>query len=122
MMALETLQEAGRAVLFWLGALYALWFFYLAVMNLKRAKDAGTLSRLAFALGLPFLVCGYVLDLAVNVVVGSVLFVEWPRIDGLTLTARLSRHIGEASWRGALARWICGRLLDTFDPSGRHCK
>jgi len=37
------------------GSMYVLWVFYLAVMNLKRARDAGTLTKPALVLGMPVL-------------------------------------------------------------------
>ena len=42
-------------VLTGLGSTYALWIFYLAVMNLKRAKDSDLLTKTAMALGYPVL-------------------------------------------------------------------
>lgn len=103
-------------------ALYALWFFYLAVMNLKRAQDAGTLSKPALVLGMPLLIVGLVIDLIVNVCVASVALLEMPR--ELTVTDRLSRLIRTRrdTWRGKSACWFCEKFLDAFDPSGRHCK
>jgi hypothetical protein len=112
--------DAMTAVVFGVGALYALWLFYLAVMNLKRAKDAGTLSRLALVCGYPILLTGLVLDLIVNVFVASIVFLDLP--SELTVTARLKRYVKESpeSWRGLGAKWFSEKLLDTFDPSGRH--
>ncbi|MET3132224.1 hypothetical protein AAKU55_002494 [Oxalobacteraceae bacterium GrIS 1.11] len=102
-------------------ALYALWLLYLAVMNLQRARDAGTLSRPARCLGLPLLYCGLLVDFLVNVLVLTVLLLEWPR--EWLVTARLSRHIKDApGWRRSVSAWICSNLLDSFDPSGCHCK
>lgn len=101
-----------------LGAIYALWFCFLAVMSLKRAKDAGLLNRTSTALGVPVLLVGYGLDCFCNVVVMTVLLMEWPRET--TVTARLKRHVVFGSgWRQRLARWFIP-LLDPFDPSGKH--
>lgn len=103
-----------------LAGLYGLWVFYLAVMNLKRAKDAGTLRPVARVLGYPVLVVGLLIDLAVNVAVFTVLLLELPR-EAL-VTSRLKRHIAaRRGWRYQVARWVCAELLDTFDPSGAHC-
>lgn len=99
---------------------YLLWLFYLAVMNLKRAKDNGTLNPVALVLGYPFLIIGLILDLLVNVFVMTFLFLELPRET--LVTARLKRLIKEGGWRGKLAYLFCHYLLDTFDPSGSHCK
>lgn len=101
-----------------IAATYALWMFYLAVMNLKRARDNGTLTRIAYYLGLPMFAIGITLDFIVNVIVFSVVMLELPR-EGL-VTARLKRHAPHDTWRGNVARWFALHFLDTFDPSGRH--
>lgn len=100
-------------------AFYLLWVAYLAVMNLKRAAQARTIGTTAWLLGLPLVVVAYVLDVVVNWAVMTLALLEWPR--EWTVTARLKRHCGTATWRGAVARFVCHQLLDTFDPSGRHC-
>tara|TARA_R110000787_G_scaffold118721_2_gene229578 strand:+ start:1122 stop:1460 length:339 start_codon:yes stop_codon:yes gene_type:complete len=106
------------AALVALGSSYLLWIFYLAVMNLKRARDAGLLTKTATALGYPVLFMGYALDCFVNVFVISILLLELPRET--TVTARLKRHNNESKgWRKAVAVWA-EPLLDPFDPSGNH--
>ncbi|OFJ46386.1 hypothetical protein BA896_021765 [Janthinobacterium lividum] len=101
--------------------IYLLWLFFLAVMNLQRARDAGTLSRPAYLMGLPLLYIGLALDFATNMLPVSILFLELP--CEMLVTARLRRHIRDGSgWRQRLAMWFCTNLLDTFDPSGCHCK
>lgn len=97
---------------------YVLWVLYLAVMNLKRVKDAQGLPRIATVLGTPLLVVGYVLDATLNVTVMTVLMFELPRET--TVSARLARHNRNSSgWRLAVVRWF-EPLLDPFDPSGDH--
>ena len=113
-----TYLDSLYAVLVGLGSTYALWIFYLAVMGLKRAKDAGLLSNTAKALGYPVLIVGYVLDCFVNVTVMTVLLLELPKET--TVTARLSRHNKSVDgWRKAVAVWA-EPLLDPYDPSGDH--
>lgn len=98
--------------------LYALWVFYLAVMNLKRAKDAGLLTPTAKAFGYPVLFLGLLLDFIANVFVLTLLLAELPR-EG-TVTSRLKRHNATSTgWRKAVAAWA-EPLLDPFDPSGDH--
>lgn len=100
------------------GLVYALWIFYLAVMSLKRARDAGLLTRTANAFGLPVLVIGLVLDFLANVLVLTVLLFELPR-EG-TVTSRLKRHNATSTgWRKAVAAWA-EPLLDPYDPTGDH--
>jgi hypothetical protein len=124
-----TLAVAAGLVLQALVLTYALWAFFLAVMALKRAKDAGQLSRPARLLGTPIAFVGLALDFLVNVLVVTVLLLELPRQT--TVTARLKRHayLGlEAAhfgrsipWRTKASAWICSNFLDVFDPSGKHC-
>lgn len=101
-------------------SIYALWIFYVAVMHLKRCRDNGTLSRPALYLGYPVLLVGYLLDVFVQIVPASILFLDLPR--EFTLTDRLRRYIaGPEGWRETVAVWMCAHLLNTFDPDGRHC-
>ena len=107
-----------KAILIGIGSTYALWVFYLAVMNLKRAKDAGMLTRTAAALGYPVLFVGWILDAFVNVFVLTVLMLELPQ--ELLVTTRLKRHNRYGNgWRKSFARWF-EPLLDPYDPSGDH--
>ena len=100
-------------------AVYLLWILYLAVMNLKRARDAGKLSKVAATLGYPILFAGYLLDFMVNVVVLSVVLLEVPKET--TVTARLRRHAnGPDTYRKKLSLWVAHHFLDVFDPSGKH--
>ena len=101
-------------------SLYGLWVFYLAVMSLQRALQNGTLSQPAKVLGTPVLVIGLILDALCNIVIMTILLLEFPQ--EWLVTKRLSRHIKKPGWRCQVAYWICSNLLDTFDPSGKHCK
>lgn len=104
-----------------IGAFYFLWMLYLAVMSLRRARRAGDLTPVAFALGVPLLLIGGALDILLNYTVVSLLFLEWPPFREWTISARLTRYVHAAGWRGRVARWVCQHLLDTFDPTGAHC-
>ena len=100
------------------GSSYALWILYLAVMGLKRAKQAGLLHKTAIVFGTPVLFVGYLLDALVNIFLLTVILLELP--EELTVTERLKRHIRESSgWRLSIAKWFIP-LLDPYDPSGRH--
>lgn len=110
-------------ILVYLLALYALWWLYLGVMNLKRAKDAGTISRVALWLGYPGLGIGIALDWLVNVML-SVPFLDLPATPTELVTGRLKRYAyGDGygfTWRQRAAYWFAEHLLDPFDPSGKH--
>lgn len=105
-------------ILFSAAACYGLWVFYLAVMNLKRVRDAGKLSPWALRFGYPVLLLGYVLDVLVNWFVVTLLLLEFPQET--TVTARLKRHNKDSDgWRKAVVQFF-EPLLDPFDPDGNH--
>lgn len=100
-----------------LGLTYGLYVFYCAVMNIKRVRDMGKLTKLGMAFGYPTLVIGLVLDLLVNVLVMTPLLLELPR--ELTVTSRLKRHQSSTGWRLAVVKFF-EPVLDPLDPSGDH--
>lgn len=96
------------------------WIYFLAIMHLRDAKDAGQLTGFAKALGYANLFIGLLLDALVNALPMSLIMLELPQ-EWLT-TARLSRHIKEGNgWRRAVALWFCRNLLSTFDSGHNHC-
>lgn len=104
-----------------LGAFYALWILYVFVMNIVRARDAGTLSRIAYYLALPLYVVGIALDVMLNWSLMTLMLVEWPQES--TITARLRRHFRSGyGWRYRVAVWFGDVLLNPFDPTGAHIK
>jgi hypothetical protein len=112
------MKLAALYLLFALGLTYATWVFYLAVMNLAKAKKAGLLSRTALRLGTPVLIVGYLLDFLLNVLVMTLVLLELPQET--TVTARLKRHhVESAGWRLAVVLWF-EPLLDPYDPDGDH--
>jgi hypothetical protein len=97
---------------------YALYVWYAAVMNIKRVRDAGKLTKLGMAFGYPTLVIGLVLDLLVNVFVMTIILLEVPQ--EWTVTSRLKRHHRESTgWRLAVVKFF-EPVLDPLDPSGDH--
>lgn len=119
--------------------MYVTWALYLAVMNLIRVKKDMPIFAKVFAYPLAFI--GVILDVILNVVVGSIIFVQIPNLRHLLFTARLQEHLDnmdayydawdrgerpDASrldlWRWDAAMWICRNLLDPFDSRGFHCR
>lgn len=100
-----------------------LWVMYLAVMNIKRAKDLdrGILNnKFVLYVGGAVLFVGYVLDFLLNVFVHTVLCLELPKET--TISSRLKRYNRdplEWAWRRNVAAFF-EPLLDPFDPSGNH--
>lgn len=104
------------AIFFYPALAIATWIFFLAIMSLKKARDAGQLTKTAEIFAFPVLCVGYALDFMFNVA-SSVIFLEPPK--EWLFTARVSRHIKQTGWRAALARWFCENLLNPFDAG--HC-
>lgn len=115
------------AALLWAGgvciALWFTWIIFVAIMRLKQVRDAGQLTRSTTVLGYATLAIGLLLDIAVNTLVGTVMFVEWPqwRNGEWLLSGRLSRlSAGPEGWRKRRAILIRSQLLDNIDPAGVH--
>lgn len=116
---MSTLTFLGWCTLAALAVTHILWVHYVAMMRLKMVRDEGKLTTAAKVFGYPALVMGLILDLVVNVFVGTVLFVEPPQ--EWTLSARLTRlGEGNSGWRRRRADRIRKALLDHIDPSGIH--
>jgi len=60
----------------------------------------------------------YLVDVAFNLIFGSIMFLELPM--QLTLTARCREHLKDTNFRGTIARALCNHMMDPFDPG--HCK
>lgn len=95
-------------------AIREIWLRYLAVMALKRARNEGKLSRAAFAIGLTLFIPAYVLDILGNLIICTVLFLDWPRET--LITGRIQRYVdGPDGWRRRMAVWFAVHLLNPFD-------
>ena len=94
------------------------WVFYLAMMHLKHNKDKITL--LIKVTTTPIIVLFAIIYILLNVVLGSILFLELPRT--VQFTSRCQRHIesNDGSWRYKQAKWWCKNFLDPFEEGG-HC-
>jgi hypothetical protein len=103
-----------------IGLCWLLFVFYLAVMCLKIARDAGKLTPGGKVFGYPVLAIGYLLDFLVQVTLAVLLFWELPRET--TVSGRVKRHCatGGGAWRARLAWWLRDQLLAPYDPSGGH--
>ena len=92
------------------------WLFYVAIMHLKMVKD--DLHPVAKVNGYILLGIGLPLDVLLNAVVGTIVFLDPPR--EWLFTARLQRYKRETiGWRSSTAWWMCEHLLNQFDEG--HC-
>lgn len=100
--------------------LWVFWALYVLVMGIYRAHLSGRMSRVMYALALPWVAVGFAVDVLANLLVATVFFAEAPR--EWLVTSRLQRHMRTRhGWRYRQARFVCDHLLDVFDPSGEHC-
>ena len=97
-----------------------LWFVYIAVMWLRKnrikiKKKGKGWYYLAYA----FATTAFLLDMAYNITVGSVIFLDPPR--EFLFTARLKRYrtTPVAAWRVDLATFFCEKMLNPYDSE--HC-
>jgi hypothetical protein len=97
------------------------FIFYLAVMKLRDARDQGILNTLNWSviwLAYAILYVGLVLDMLLDWIVLTVMFLELPK--EILSTSRVKRHKNHGEgWRKSLATWLCNNFLSPFDPT--HC-
>lgn len=103
-------------------SIWTLWYFYIIVMGLYRAKLNGNLSKASLILGAPAIFIGVILDWIINFTIAILVFRELPKSKYELVTTRLSRYINGSGWRKSWATNICHHILDVFDPTGTHCK
>jgi hypothetical protein len=87
---------------------------YVKVMVYYRRWKAGTAKWYHYFIGVPLGVIFIPLDVLLNIVVGSVLFLELPK--EWLFTTRLDRHAKKGS---KFAQWVCKYILNPFDEN--HC-
>lgn len=108
----------AAAILF----LWVFWGLYVLVMGVYRAHLAKRLTRITYALGLPWVAIGYGVDILAQYTLACLFFLDLPERGEHLVTDRLKRYIADGvGWRAKKAEWICTHLLDVFDPSGNHC-
>lgn len=106
------------------GAFLHMFFaLYVVVTGLYRAHLDKTLTKAGYILGYPLLILAGLVDVIAQFTIFTIVFVEPPQ--ELLVTDRLRRYLlaGEDvyGWRHRAAKYICGKLLDYFDPRGGHC-
>jgi hypothetical protein len=109
---------AAHPLLLSYAATLILWLMYIHVMAALRVwNDLHWLIRAHLLLIAPVFIT---LDVAVNITIGSLLFLELPR--WWTLSERLHYHATrDHGWRTAMSSWMCRNMLNPFDPDGHHC-
>jgi len=105
--------------LYLVGLLALSWFIYIAVFSTKpKSKEIKNRSPFLYWFMVSIAAAGWVLDIVLNVLLFSVLFLDYPR--ELTITNRLRRYLrSRTGWRYKAADWICKNMLEPIDC--KHC-
>ena len=119
-------------IIFVLSTLFLLGWFYVAMWYLRRMdhiRDEGIIIYFSTFIGVAL---GAVSDVFYNIIFGTILFLDIPRLwkGELTLSQRMKRirkdfipsestSLGRYKYR--FATFICERLLNPQDPTGIHC-
>jgi hypothetical protein len=104
---------------FILGDIVFTWAFYLAMCSLKRAHTANQIPKFLKPLAYVLLAGFLVADCVFNLIVGTIVFLQFPR--QWLFTERCKANQSRWDWRRDAANWWCANWLNPFDPSGRHC-
>lgn len=111
-------------------ATFVLWFLFAHLMILRDFLEQKAKGKWYYyplkAAGYILFAVGYAYDVVYNQIIGTIIFLDWPR--EATLTARLQRYLHEdvyggtemiPGWRYQLAMWTCKHLIEPWDPD--HC-
>ena len=106
------------AVLGFYAAFLVTWVLYLAIMNLADKREQ--MHWFAKANAYLLLAIGYPVDALFNVLASAVIFQRLPK--AWLFTGTLKWWVASADERRAKwAAMLCTKLLNPFDPKGRHC-
>jgi hypothetical protein len=102
---------------------WAFWALYVLTMGLYRAYLDKRLTGPTYVLGFPLFALAWCVDVLAQYTIATLLFWDFPaNWSERMVTFRLKRYMaGPDGWRRKVAKFICDRLLDPFDPTGNHC-
>lgn len=109
-------------------ATFVLWFLFAHLMILRDFLEQKAKGKWYYyplkAVGYILFAVGYAYDVVYNQIIGTIIFLDWPR--EATLTARLQRYLHNDHdntvlnrYRYRLALFTCTRLIEPYDPG--HC-
>lgn len=102
--------------------LWVFYYTYILVMSFYRLHLRGELKGIVWWLALPAVIVGITMDVIAQYTYAAIIFKEWPEKKEYLVTDRLQRYMLQpGTWRFKRAKWICTKLLDPFDPTGKHC-
>jgi hypothetical protein len=116
---LHVLKVTALSILF----LYAFWGLFVLSMGLYKAYLNKQLSPITKAMAIPYVALMAAIDFIANYTIFVVLFMEFPAFKDYMVTYRLRTILikNEPDYRLKIAKFLCEKLLNPFDPRGNHC-
>jgi hypothetical protein len=107
-------------ILFVLLTLWALWVLYIAMMNIKRVAATQSMPVRVKLLVYPTMAVFEAIEVIANVIILTVLFLDWPRERHVSdRLRRYWRNPYRYGWRLHIVKFL-KPMLDPFDPAGPH--
>jgi len=95
---------------------------FVLVMGIYRAHLAKRLRWYHYVSFGPWVVIGFLFDIASQYTIAVLIFTDFPRWKEWLVTDRLIRYVhNDYGYRTKIALFLCHDFLDIFDPSGNHC-
>jgi hypothetical protein len=112
-------KVVGWSILF----LYLFWGLFVLSMGLYKAYLDKKLSKVTTILSLPYIALMMILDVVANYTIFLVIFMEFAALKDYLVPYRLRSILinKEPDYRLTIARFLCEKLLNPFDPTGNHC-
>lgn len=103
-------------------SLVYLGYLGIARLNIALKTNPEKVNKAVKILATPAVIIFVLADVLLNVVFGTLMFLQLPKFKKLLFTARLSDNANNGrGFRKSLAKFWCRELLDRFDHQGRHC-
>ena len=131
-----TRGSIAQALAWWAAAMLVfelLFANFMYVKNRMIANPRRWVRVAGYLVGIPLVAIGYPYDVQYSLTFGRLHFLQKPRLidwtqatpwqkvlrGDWTLTSNLIRNVGQLTWQGAEARWICRWLVAPWDRN--HC-
>ena len=117
------LDQTWQFVLLTIAFLYAFWGLFVLSMGLYKAYLNKLLTPTTRVLAAPYILAMAIFDLIANYTIFLIVFLQFPSLKDFLVTYRLRTILltQDGGYRYRLAKWLCDKLLNPFDPRGNHC-
>ena len=105
----------------WILLVYLFYIGFALSVSIYRIWVAGKLNVLNKVLFAPILILFIILDIVINAVVLTPIMGFSPNSTFLITDRFYEYRKGSYGWKTDVANFVCDKLLNTVDPTGRHC-